>query len=134
VVQVMKSIDSNINLVGVGVNKLGSSSEKQVAEQTISRLKSEMASIETEIGQFDTGTGCGLAIAMSMGLGFFALLILAIVKGWSFWLILLFLGMVGLMVWINISAMKPDPRVKTLKEELTRKKAELERNYEIVRQ
>ncbi len=48
--------------------------------------------------------------------------------------ILLFLGMVGLMVWINISAMKPDPRVKTLKEELARKKAELERNYEIVRQ
>jgi len=42
--------------------------------------------------------------------------------------------MVWLMVWINISAMKPDPRVKTLKEELARKKAELERNYEIVRQ
>ena len=134
VVQVMKSIDSNINLVGVGVNKLGFSSEKQVAEQTITRLKGEIANINTEIGQYDTSTGCGVSIAVSMGLGFLALLITAIAKGWSFWLILLFIGLVGLMVWVLISASKPDPKVKTLKEDLARKQAELERNYEIVRQ
>lgn len=134
VIQVMKNIDSNINLVGVGVNKLGFSSEKQVAEQTINRLKGEIANISNEIGQYDNSSGCGTAIGTMMGIGFLALLILAIAKGWNFFLILLFLGLVGLMVWIAILAQKPDPKVKALKEELAKKQAELERNYEIVRQ
>ncbi len=133
VVQVMKSIDSNINLVGVGVNKLGFSSEKQVAEQTITRLKGEIANISNEIGQYDNSSGCGTVVGTMMGIGFFALLILAIAKGWSFWLILLFLVFIGLSVWIAILAQKIDPKHKALKEELVRKQAELERNYEIVR-
>jgi hypothetical protein len=134
VMQVMKSIDTNINLVGVGVNKLGFSSEKQVAEQTITRLKGEIANISSEIGQYDNSSGCGTAAGTMMGIGFFALLILAIAKGWSFWLILLFLGLIGLMVYVIVLALKPDPKLKALKEELAKKQAELERNYEIVRQ
>ena len=134
VVQVMKSIDSNINLVGVGVNKLGFSSEKQVAEQTIARLKSEMAEINKAIGEFENGNGVVAAIGSIMGIGFFALLVIAIVNAWSFWLILLFLGLVGLMVWGFVASLKTDPRQKALKDELAKKQAELERNYEIVRQ
>ena len=82
---VMKELNANINLVGIGVNKLGFSSEKQVAEQSIARLKGEIAEINKILGSYMDGQQTAMILGMVMGMIGVGLIIGAIIGGWKFW-------------------------------------------------
>jgi predicted RNA-binding Zn-ribbon protein involved in translation (DUF1610 family) len=130
---VMKEINANLNLVGVGVSKLGFSSEKQVAEQTIARLKGEIAEIDKVLASNMDGnqTAMILGIVMCMiGLG---LAVGAIIGGWGFWVWLIILFFLGFGVALVAATAKEPDTMKAIRQNLANKQAELQRNYDIVR-
>ena len=134
VVKVMQNIDASINLVGSGVNRLGFSSEKQAAEQTIARLKTELAAIQKEQSDIDSSAGVVGAVLSILFAICFVFLVLAAVNGWSIivWLILLPLAV--LCVFGMISIFKGDKSTAaSIKQRMASKQAELEQNYRIAR-
>jgi hypothetical protein len=126
VVKVMQNIDANIS-------RIGFSSEKQVAEQTITRLKKEIDEMTTRIGSaYDANqTAMILGIVMLMiGVG---LIVGAIIGEWKFWVWIIALVLGGFGVALVAATAKEPETLKAQDELLRRKREELERNYEIVR-
>lgn len=133
VMRMMGNINSNINLVGVGVNMLGFSSEKQVAEQAIARIKTELPELEARVQSLEGNKGCattGGIMGIVFGVVFF--IIAAFTKGW-----VAIIGLVSLILGIVMLATanpaKEKQEIMEAKQKLDAKKRELERCYEIVR-
>ena len=133
VVKLMKNIDSNLNMVGVGVNRLGLSSEKQVAEQTIERLKKEIDELNTRLGSYEDSIQIILILGIIMGIIGIALIVGAILSGWKPWVWIIALALVGFGIAITVSATKTPENIKAQNELVRQKREELQRNYEIVR-
>lgn len=126
VMQVMKSIDANIGMVGAGVNILGFSSEKQVAEQTIARLKEEIEALVYEVNDTDNLMAGGGVIGGIMGGLGLVVFIFTLIKGWSLW-ILLPSGVFAVAgLWLLIVLGKEDP-AKPYREKVNEKQAEIEK-------
>jgi len=130
VMQVMKSIDSNIGMVGAGVSRLGISSEKQVAEQTIARLKEEIAALVYEINDTNNAMAGGGVVGVIMGGLGLVVFIFTLVKGWSLW-ILLPSGVFAVMGLILLFVLREDPS-KPDREKVKEKQAEIERLNEFI--
>lgn len=133
VVRVMKDIESNISNVGAGLNKIGFSSEKQVAEQTIVRLKEEIADLSRYLAEGKEGSDAAQGLFISMTGLSILFIIITFIKSWSFWVLVpsglfLIIGIGGL-----ISLRETVPEVIQAKQKLKEKQEELERNYDIVR-
>ncbi len=133
VVRVMKDIESNISNVGAGLNKIGFSNEKQVAEQTIARLKGEIADLENQ--KNDGGCSIAFATVFLSLLGGSGLVvgIFTIIKGWPLWILIP--CVVFVIMWIVIISItsKPDPVTVEVNQKIKEKEAELENAYDIVR-
>ncbi|NMC86137.1 MAG: zinc-ribbon domain-containing protein [Anaerolineaceae bacterium] len=133
VVRVMQNIDANINLVGVGVNRLGASSEKQIAEQTIARLKTEIAELNKQTGSYYDAAQIAMILGGILAFGGILLIVLAIMNAWSAWVYLVGLVLGGFGVVLFVSVIKEPPHIKAQHELERQKSEELQRNYEIVR-
>jgi ribosomal protein S27AE len=133
VVRVMQNIDANINLVGVGVNRLGATSEKQIAEQTIMRLKAEIAELNKQIGSYYDASQTAMILGGILLFGGVLLIVFAIIQSWSWWVWLVALGLGGLGGAMIASVVKEPPAIKAQRELERQKSEELERNYAIVR-
>jgi ribosomal protein S27AE len=133
VVRVMQNINSNINLVGMGVNMLGFSSEKQVAEQAIARIKTEIPELEARVNALQESSGCSVTAGI-MGIVFGVILFIVAIftKGW-----VAIFGLLSLILGIIFLATSNQTREKAAlmeaKQRLDAKKQELERCYQIVR-
>ena len=130
---VMKELNANINLVGIGVNKLGFSSEKQVAEQSIARLKGEIAEINKILGSYMDGQQTAMILGMVMGMIGVGLIIGAIIGGWKFWVWLIALIILGFGIALVAATAKEPDNMKAIRQNLANKVTELQHNYDIVR-
>jgi predicted RNA-binding Zn-ribbon protein involved in translation (DUF1610 family) len=126
VMQVMKSIDANIGMVGAGVNRLGFSSEKQVAEQTIARLKEEIEALVYEVNDTDNAmAGGGVVGGIMGGLGL-VVFIFTLIKGWSLW-ILLPSGVFAVLGLLLLIVLRKEDPAKPYREKVNEKQAEIEK-------
>lgn len=125
-----------MNMMGVGVSKIGTSSEKQAAEQSIARLKQEIQAINYKLSETPPR-------GMNLGWFFFGLLIsgcsyfffsAAIENGSAIWILGVIVAIGGIIV-VTFSSTKgkPNPVHAELMKTLAEKQADLERNYEIER-
>jgi len=130
---IMRELNANINLVGVGVSKLGFSSEKQVAEQTITRLKGEIAEIDKVLASNMDGNQTAMILGIVMGMIGGGLIIGAIIGGWKFWVWLIALIILGFGIALVAATAKEPDSMKAIRQNLANKQAELQRNYDIVR-
>lgn len=133
VVKMMKSIDSNLNLVGEEVYRLGLSNEKQVAEQTILRLKKEIEELNKQLGSYADGIQAILIIGILMAMIGIGLIVGAIMSGWKFWVWFLALSLAGFGIAMVVAAAKEPDGIKAQHVLVSQKQEELQRNYEIIR-
>jgi predicted RNA-binding Zn-ribbon protein involved in translation (DUF1610 family) len=123
-----------MNMMGVGVSKLGFSSEKQVAEQAIARLKTEILEVEAQVKSLEGVKPFNVSMGiLAIVIGVIGFIVASFTTGW-----IAIFGLAGLIFGIIMLATPNPPKTKKelmeTKQKLIQKKAELEQNYEIVRQ
>jgi ribosomal protein S27E/cell division protein FtsB len=129
---VLKNINAGLNRVGEGMNQLGLNSEKQAAEQTISRLTKEVDELDKKVIQLggDRIGHIGASLSMiALGVG---MMIASAVMGWPGWVYLICLAFIApFLIWF-ITALKGVEKQKIAKQQLAEKRAQLEQLYQFV--
>lgn len=125
-------------MMGVGVSKIGSSSEKQAAEMTIARLKGEIGSLTNRLEwtpkKIEKTKIRTLVITILIGLGVMIPLALIAKDHGLLWIFLIILMIVWIVILVTAGIKyQPNPEYVRLKQELELKQADLEKSYEIVR-
>jgi hypothetical protein len=129
---VLKNLNANLNLVGMGINQLGLSSEKQAAEQSLIRVRKEVEELSKKVADYSSNKVGYIGASLSMvGLGV-AMLVTSAIVGWPGWVVLLCLAfIVPFAIWF-IATLKTPASHLAAKKQLEEKQAELEHLYKIV--
>lgn len=129
---VLKNLNANLNLVGMGINQLGLSSEKQAAEQSLIRVRKEVEELSKKVADYSSNKVGYIGASLSMVVIGLAMLIATAISGWPGWLYLVFLAFITpFAIWF-ITTLKTPASHLAAKQQLAEKQAELERLYKIV--